>query len=137
MPRRTTEPKEHVIPLRVNKEEWTMARLKAAVYFRGNMSEFLRKAMESYEGTLPEMKCFHCKTPLVYGFDGTCEWGDVTVTNVPAMTCPNCRDQSYDMAVMEALEVAVEGKTGPFDFRELMNHSDAAEATLVVSTETV
>ena len=137
MPRRTTEPKEHVIPLRVNKEEWTMARLKAAVYFRGNMSQFLRKAMESYEGTLPEMKCFHCKTPLVYGFDGTCDWGDVTVTNVPAMTCPNCRDQSYDMAVMEALEVAVEGKTGHFDFRELMNHSDAAEATLVVSTETV
>ena len=137
MPRRTNEPKKYVIPLRVNKEEWTMARLKAAVYFRGNMSQFLRKAMESYEGALPEMKCFHCKTPLVYGFDGTCEWGDVTVKSVPAMTCPNCHDQSYDMAVMEALEAAVEGKTGQFDFRQLMNHTDAAEMTPVVSTETV
>jgi len=49
----------------------------------------------------------------VYGFDATCEWGDVTVTNVHAITYPNCRDQNYDMAVMEALEAAVEGKMGP------------------------
>ena len=121
MARTTDDPKEHVIPLRVNKEEWTVARLKAAVYCRGNMSAFLRKSIEAYDGPLPELKCFHCQTPLVYGFDGTVNWDQVTVHHVPQLTCPQCGDQSFDMAVMEPLETALDGKTGVIDFRELMD----------------
>ena len=122
MPRRTQEPKERLIPLRVSKEEWTMARLKAAVYYRGNMSAFLRQAIAAYEGPLPTLTCFHCRTLLVYGFEGTVEWEGITVTHVPSMACPQCGDQSYDMALLEALEEAVDGKQGRIDFRKLMNH---------------
>ena len=122
MARQVKDPKEHVIPLRVNKEEWNMARLKAAVYQRGNMSAFLRDAIQAYNGPLPELTCFHCRTPLVYAFDGTVEWEMVTITHVPAMTCPNCGDRSYDMAVLETLEEAVKEKTGTIDFQDLMNN---------------
>ena len=120
MPRRTADPKEQMIPLRVNKEELLMARLKAAVYCRGNTSAFLRQAVQAYDGPLPELTCFHCRAALDYSFDGTVEWGALVIDHVPEMRCPKCGNRSYDLAVMEVLEAAVEGQSGTLNFRTLM-----------------
>lgn len=112
--------KKHMVPLRMNEAEWTMTELKAAVYHRGNVSALLRDAVQAYQGPLPTLRCFHCHAPLAYAFDGTVEWETVTITGVPSMTCPQCGDRSYDMAVLEALETAVEGKNGTIEFPALM-----------------
>jgi hypothetical protein len=123
MRRRSARPKEHVILFRVASDDWTMIRLKASVYCRGNVSAFLREAVAAYGRTLPAINCLQCQTRLDYRFEGTINWGPVTVTNVPLLTCPKCGDKSYDMTVMERLDEAMQGRSGHFDFCHLTGGS--------------
>lgn len=93
---------ENLPKARLTKEENRMLKMKAAIDTNGNMSEFIRKAIEAYVPQLPKDggQCYECGSVLKRTtYDRTFEDIPTIVKNIPGYRCQSCNALETDLAV--------------------------------------
>ena len=88
---------------RLPEEVINVLKMKAAVYTRGNLSEFVRQAIEAYQEPLPHGPCL-CGGETEQVLEETVTWSDVTFTHVPMYRCKRCGREGVDLEVVAVLE---------------------------------
>lgn len=100
--------------VRLSKEVQEMLEVKAAVYARGNQSEFVRAAIEAYAAPLPPLRC-GCGGTMEQQMKEEVKWPDATFSHVPVYVCSTCKRELFDEAVVKVLEAHAD-RGESFDF---------------------
>jgi YgiT-type zinc finger domain-containing protein len=100
-------PRSFILPsIRLKGDEVFMFKIKAAIAANGNMSLFIRKAVQAYKPQLPEEggSCFECGGTLKRStYDTGLEDIGSVIKNIPAYKCENCGSVEMDLAVEAAI----------------------------------
>lgn len=84
--------------IRIPEEAKSMLAIKAAVYARGNVSAFVREAIERYQAPLPGIRCL-CGEMMEQTLMETVTWPQATFLHVPMHRCVHCGREVVDEAV--------------------------------------
>lgn len=86
-----------------NPMEKRLMELKAALYFRGNVSKLVRAAISAFKGEIEQAKCLRCQVPMKPA-ETTLQHRGAEATEVPARRCPTCGRLTIDSRVAVVVE---------------------------------
>ncbi len=105
--------------LEVTREEYRMIRLKAAMYFGGNVERFLLQAAEKFEGVFQPLACCESgcngimnatKSDQIHKFQIADKTHSLTLKGEAIYECQSCAQQIMDLQLSAEIEEVLDNE---------------------------